>query len=119
MNVFSFNGGSRFSDGSFSNIVISLTGANCPALACTLAGSYQVLVPFAPPATTFSEVEAQLANPAAKVVFSFNGTVQGEFVSFRAESTGPAADVPLPASGLLLLGAFGAVVVLRRRKASN
>ena len=111
--MFGFSGGARFSNGSFSNIVISLTGANCPALGCTLAGSFLVQTPGASAPNTFADVEAMLNDPTSTVRFSFNGTVQGESINFVAESVVPA--VPLPASGLLLVGAVGAMWRRRSR----
>jgi hypothetical protein len=114
--VFGFPGGARFSNGAFAGIDISLTGPGCAGLACTLAGSFQVLVPGAAAPTTFTEVEALLNNPNAQGIFSFNGTVQGEFVSFRAESSPAVAPVPLPASGVMLLAALGLGGLYARRR---
>jgi hypothetical protein len=116
--VFGFPGGARFSNGAFAGIDISLTGPGCAGLGCTLAGSFQVLVPGAATPTTFTEVEALLGDPNAQAIFSFNGSVQGEFVSFRAESTPALAPVPLPASGVMLLAALGLGGLYARRRSN-
>jgi len=111
--IFATPGAARFSNGSFSSLQIDLQGASCPALACTLAGSFEIVTPGAAFPASFADVEALFTDPNATAVFRFNGTVQGEFVSFRAESVAP---VPLPAGIVLLGSALGASTMLRRRR---
>lgn len=115
VSIFGFPGGARFSNGSFSNIIISLAGADCIALSCTLAGSFSILKPGAPAPTLFADVEALLLDPDAVARFSFNGTVQGEFVSFVAESV-PTPVIPLPAGGILLLSGLMGFAAFRGRQ---
>ncbi len=115
VSIFGFPGGARFSNGSFSNIIIALAGADCIALSCTLAGSFSILKPGAPAPTLFADVEALLLDPDAVARFSFNGTVQGEFVSFVAESV-PTPVIPLPAGGVLLLSGLIGFAAFRGRQ---
>ncbi|MCQ0970862.1 VPLPA-CTERM sorting domain-containing protein [Paracoccus sp. TK19116] len=114
--VFGFPNRARFSNGDFSSIAVTLPSGNCASLGCTFAGNFSVFGPAGSPApTTFADVEAFLTNPLSTVAFSFNGTAVGQFASFRAESF-TAAPVPLPATGMLLVGALAGLGVWRRRK---
>lgn len=116
--VFGFNERARFSNGEFSSLPVSIAGLNCNNLGCTFAGNFSVHGPAGSGTpTTFADVDAFLNNPLSTVSFSFNGTALGEFVSFRAESI-PMSPVPLPATGLLLLGALGAGATIARRRKS-
>lgn len=114
--VFGFNQRARFSNGDFSAISVTLPDGDCSALGCTFAGNFSVYGPAGSGTpTTFADVDAFLNNPLSSVVFSFNGTATGQFASFRAESVS-VAPVPLPASGILLIGAMAGVAALRKKR---
>ena len=112
---FGFPGEARLSNTSFASITIGLAGADCSALLCTMAGSFRVVnAAYATP-TTFAEVEAMLADPTSGILFGFNGTAVENFVSFEAERTEITSEVPLPASGLLLLAGIAFAGIHGRR----
>lgn len=102
---------------SFSTSDISVFDGTSP-ISETLYGG--VTVSFASPLSaapvTWGEfLDAAMAG--GTVAFSFNGTVDEEYVQFGA-SVGDAPDlapVPLPASALLMLGGLGGLAALRRR----
>lgn len=113
---FGFAGIARLSNTDFASISIDLVGADCPALDCTLAGSFTVENAAYTP-TTFTDIEAMLGDPNSDIFFSFSGTVgSGLSVSFQAERAVPPEVVPLPASALLLLCGLGVGRLMLRRK---
>lgn len=111
--IFPRPGRAQFRNGSFSNLVV--TGVPGGAFG-TLAGSFSVssaAFGSAEPAT-LGDVLAILSAPDAVAFLSFNGTADGEFVSFAARSD--VAPVPLPAGGGLLLAGLGALALARWRR---
>ncbi|MBC9246523.1 hypothetical protein H4P12_07315 [Paracoccus sp. 11-3] len=114
--IFGFDQRARFSNGDFSSISVSLPAGDCVSLGCTFAGNFSV---YGPPGSgtpaSFADVDAFLNNPLSTVMFSFNGTATGQYASFRAESVS-LAPIPLPASGILLIGALTGAAMLRKKR---
>lgn len=73
----------------------------------------------APPAT-WQDLFDAIDGGQALAQFSYNGTLQGRFISFGFDQIDAAPVVPLPASAVVLmtgLGALGGMGFLRRRRA--
>ncbi|MBK4215782.1 hypothetical protein JJJ17_07585 [Paracoccus caeni] len=68
---------------------------------------------------TWSDLFLAIDDGLATAQLSYNGTLHGQFVSFGFEQIQP-APIPLPASGVVLIGAISALagLKLQRRKAA-
>lgn len=82
----------------------------------TLAGS--LVFSFDPARTsapaTFGDLRHEIESGVARARFSFNGTINGEFVEFAFKQV--PTPVPLPAAGVLLISAMGGMVLTRRSR---
>lgn len=114
--IYGFDQRARFSNGDFAAISVTLPTGDCFALGCTFAGVFNVYPPVGSgKPTTFADVDALLNNPLSTVEFFFNGSATSDQASFRAQSVS-LAPVPLPASGILLMGALTGAAMLRKKR---
>lgn len=84
----------------------------------TFAGSLRLNFSplLAAPPTTWQDLYDAIDGGKTLANFSYNGTLQGRFISFGFEQTQAAPVVPLPASAVVLITGLGALGFLRRRR---